>query len=239
MTLLRTMADHLRPPDPRPLTQIQAEIREELEFHIEMRAADNTAAGMSPHAAREDALRRFGNVERIERTCRTILAGEQIMLQRLQAALTLALLGAVVYLAIAHQRAQRASEAALAKMAEAVDRMAADSHALLAGAPPVVVETFPRSGDLDVDPALSEIRVVFSKPMLDLSWSWAICSRDTFPNTTGESHYLSDRKTCVLPVKLESGKTYELWLNSETARNFRDANGRSATPYYLRFQMRH
>ena len=37
------------------------EIQEELQTHIEMRTADNIATGMSPDAARRDALLKFGN----------------------------------------------------------------------------------------------------------------------------------------------------------------------------------
>lgn len=236
MSMLRAMADHLRPPDPRPLAEIEADIRDELEFHLAMRAADNEALGMPATEAREDALRRFGDVERIERRCRTILAGERIMLQRLQTVLTLVLLGTVVYLALAQQRAQEANQAALAKMAEALDRLAGPAAAP-AGAP-VVVQTVPTNGDTQVDPALAEIRVVYSRPMMDGSWSWSQMSDETFPHTTGEARYLADRKTCVLPVKLEPGRTYEILLNSEKFTNFRDAEGRPAVPHRLRFQTR-
>ncbi|HET9677048.1 MAG TPA: permease prefix domain 1-containing protein, partial [Solirubrobacterales bacterium] len=36
-------------------------LAEEQEFHIEQRTRDNLARGMTPEAARADALRRFGN----------------------------------------------------------------------------------------------------------------------------------------------------------------------------------
>ena len=41
--------------------KVRDEIDEELRFHISARIADNLAAGMSPEAARVDAVRRFGN----------------------------------------------------------------------------------------------------------------------------------------------------------------------------------
>ena len=41
----------------------------------------------------------------------------------------------------------------------------------VANMPPVVVKTIPQSGDLEVDPGLTEIRVTFSKDMMDGSWS--------------------------------------------------------------------
>src|SRR5262245_48442902 len=40
---------------------ITDEIREELEFHLEMRAAEYTRDGLEVPAARREALRRFGN----------------------------------------------------------------------------------------------------------------------------------------------------------------------------------
>jgi predicted permease len=42
-------------------TRMDAEIEAELQSHLELRIADNIAAGMSKDAARRDALRRFGN----------------------------------------------------------------------------------------------------------------------------------------------------------------------------------
>ncbi|HZL25092.1 MAG TPA: ABC transporter permease [Acidobacteriaceae bacterium] len=42
-------------------SRIQADIDAELRSHLDMRAADNIAAGMSPGAARRDARLRFGN----------------------------------------------------------------------------------------------------------------------------------------------------------------------------------
>jgi hypothetical protein len=40
---------------------LDEEIEAELRSHIEMRAADNMAAGMSPEEARRRAVPRFGN----------------------------------------------------------------------------------------------------------------------------------------------------------------------------------
>ena len=106
--------------------------------------------------------------------------------------------------------------------------------------PPVVVKTVPQAGDMKVDPNTNEIRVTYSKRMLDKSWSWGQISNDTMPKSTGEPHYLADGKTCVLPVKLEPGKTYVLQLNSLTGKfaNFKDRKQQPAVPYLLVFQTR-
>src|SRR5262245_43280372 len=48
------------------------EIEDELRFHIEMRARDNIAAGMSPEDAVADAMRRFGDFDQIRVVCEEI-----------------------------------------------------------------------------------------------------------------------------------------------------------------------
>lgn len=106
----------------------------------------------------------------------------------------------------------------------------------VANMPPVVVSTVPQAGDTKVDPSITEIRVTFSKEMADGSWSWTQISDETFPPTTGKPYYLSDKRTCVLPVKLEPGRSYVTWLNSAKFGNFRDTGRRSAVPYLLVFE---
>ncbi|MEW4568582.1 Ig-like domain-containing protein [Tautonia sp. JC769] len=104
--------------------------------------------------------------------------------------------------------------------------------------PPVVVETVPKAGSGDVDPSLAAIRVTFSKDMQDGSWSWSTLSKETFPETTGSPKYLEDERTAALPVRLEAGKTYAIWINSQRFRNFKDAKGQPAVPYLLVFKTR-
>jgi len=45
---------------------------EELRAHLEMRAADNLAAGMSPQQARYDAQKRFGNTSLLKEDTRNV-----------------------------------------------------------------------------------------------------------------------------------------------------------------------
>jgi hypothetical protein len=106
----------------------------------------------------------------------------------------------------------------------------------LESVPPVVVKTVPEAGAGEVDPKLTEIKVTFSKDMKDGSWSWAILSEENFPKTDGKPKYLEDKRTSVLPVKLEPGKTYAIWVNSDKSANFKDTDGRSAVPYLLVFK---
>jgi hypothetical protein len=65
---------------------------------------------------------------------------------------------------------------------------------------PVVVKTVPEAGATDVDSAITEIRVTFSKPMQDGSWSWV--GKEYLPEIVGQPRYLADGRTCVLTVKL-------------------------------------
>ena len=106
----------------------------------------------------------------------------------------------------------------------------------LESAPPVVVKTVPVAGATDVDPTLTEIKVTYSKAMQDGSWSWSTWGEGTFPETSGQPRYLPDGRTGVLPVKLEPGKFYATWLNSDKFKNFTDTAGRPAVPYLLTFR---
>ncbi len=70
----------------------------------------------------------------------------------------------------------------------------------------------------------------------DKTWSWSTLSKESFPKVDGKPKYLADKRTCVLPVKLQPGKTYAIWANSAKFGNFKDADGRSAVPYLLVFK---
>ena len=60
----------------------------------------------------------------------------------------------------------------------------------LESVPPVVVKTVPEAGAGEVDPKLTEIKVTFSKDMLDDSWSWSSVSKATYPSVDGKPKYL-------------------------------------------------
>ncbi|MCE5303366.1 MAG: Ig-like domain-containing protein [Planctomycetaceae bacterium] len=102
--------------------------------------------------------------------------------------------------------------------------------------PPVVVQTVPQSGVKDVDPGETEIRITFSKPMANGSWSWSTAWQDSSPKTIGKPKYDRDQKTCVLKVKLEPNKTYGYWINNERFQGFRDRQNHPAVPYLLVFR---
>lgn len=107
----------------------------------------------------------------------------------------------------------------------------------VADAPPVVVKVEPSAGTDDVDAAkVTEIRVTFSKAMRDQSWSWATAENfGAVVKATGNVGYAKDGKTFVVPVKLQPGTTYAVWINSDQFKNFTDKQGQSAIPYLLVF----
>ena len=121
------------------------------------------------------------------------------------------------------------------KLAQTASAASGD-ESILADQPPVVVETQPIAGTRDVQPGETEIRVRFSKEMADGSWSWSTAWQNSTPESIGPPHYLADQRTCVMKVRLEPGRTYAWWLNSDKFKNFTDLAGRPAVPYLLIFQ---
>ena len=101
---------------------------------------------------------------------------------------------------------------------------------------PVVVKTVPEAGTKAVPPGDFEIKVTFSKEMMDQSWSWSSAWKDSTPDSNDKPHYDTDKKTCIFKVKLEPNKTYGYWINSQNFHNFKDANSRPAVPYLLVFK---
>lgn len=101
---------------------------------------------------------------------------------------------------------------------------------------PVVIKTVPEAGIKDVPAGEYEVKITFSKPMRDGSWSWSSAWENSDPESLGKPHYAADHKTCIMKVKLAPGKTYGYWINSQNFHNFRDLQGHPAVPYLLVFQ---
>jgi serine/threonine protein kinase len=116
--------------------------------------------------------------------------------------------------------------------ATAIPEVTPDAETL----PPVVVRTSPVSGTRDVAPGVVELSVTFSKDMVDDSWSWCTAWDDSMPEIIEGPRYLADHRTCVIKAKLEPGRTYATWLNSDKFENFRGADGIPGLPYLLIFE---
>jgi predicted permease len=67
-------------PDRRPWRNVARDVDDELTFHLEMRAREARAKGLHDEAARLEAERRFGDVERIRREVRAI--DEEVVRER-------------------------------------------------------------------------------------------------------------------------------------------------------------
>jgi Bacterial Ig-like domain len=94
---------------------------------------------------------------------------------------------------------------------------------------PHVVAVEPPNGATGVDAAsVTVLRATFDRPM-EGSWSWVREGGD-FPETTGSAYFEPDGRTAALPVRLEPGRTYVVWLNSSRYQLFRDASGTPAPP---------
>jgi hypothetical protein len=102
--------------------------------------------------------------------------------------------------------------------------------------PPVVTRTVPEAGSNDIAAGELVIKITFSKPMADQSWSWADAWQGSAPEILEKPRYEADRKTCVMKVKVQPGRTYGWWLNSQKFQGFRDAQNHPAVPYLLTFQ---
>ena len=73
--------------------------------------------------------------------------------------------------------------------------------------------------------------------MTDKSWSWPTGNKYAAPKVEGgKIHFEPDGRTCVMPVKLEPGKTYVIGVNSERFHGFQDEQGHPALPYLLVFR---
>lgn len=98
----------------RPLAEIDADIADEIAAHLAMRERSFVEAGLDAASARRLAHHRFGDIDRITTRCRRIAMEEQVMVQRLNAVLTVLLLVAVAVLGVQLVRSQQATRETLA-----------------------------------------------------------------------------------------------------------------------------
>ena len=99
--------------------------------------------------------------------------------------------------------------------------------------PPQVLSTLPASGDEQVVPGLTELRVEFEQDMSTTSWSWVGGGR-SFPEVVGAPHFEGPR-VAVLPILLKPHHHYTVRVNSESFTNFVSAKGEPAEPYLIEF----
>jgi hypothetical protein len=98
---------------------------------------------------------------------------------------------------------------------------------------PKVVSRTPRLGEVLVDPKLKELRVTFDRDMAR-SASW-VGIPPSFPMPTGNGSW-QGRRTSILPVQLEPGRTYCAGINGGRFWNFRSLEQVSAAQDLLLFR---
>jgi len=92
------------------------------------------------------------------------------------------------------------------------------------GGPPRIVSTIPKVGDTEVAPTLGEITVKFDRDMAG-GFSWTGGGPEYPPVREGLKPRWIDKRTCILPVKLEPARFYRVGINSKSYQNFRSAEG--------------
>ncbi len=89
---------------------------------------------------------------------------------------------------------------------------------------PTIVETSPKIGATEVDPATKEISVTFDRDMGGgMSWTGGGPEFPTSPE--GSKATWKDKRTCVLPVQLKGESYYRVGINSTKYRNFQSEQG--------------
>jgi hypothetical protein len=93
--------------------EIELDIRDELDFHMEECCAELVGEGLSEREAKSEAERRFGNVEAVRKACRKVQLGGRIMQQRITSVLVVVLLLALVLMGLFSMALHRQSRARL------------------------------------------------------------------------------------------------------------------------------
>lgn len=100
--------------------------------------------------------------------------------------------------------------------------------------PPRVIEAVPANGEVNIDPQLQQIRIVFDQDMSMTGYS--VCGGGPkFPNLVGKPGWL-DRRTFIMKVQLEADHVYEFDINCPSALNFKNIRGESAEIYPVLFK---
>jgi hypothetical protein len=85
----------LFPGDDRPTEEIDDEIAEELQLHLDLLAEEQERRGLAPEEAKQKAAERFGDFNQLLRRCRREKQGDAPMLLRVQTALLVLLIALV------------------------------------------------------------------------------------------------------------------------------------------------
>lgn len=98
---------------------------------------------------------------------------------------------------------------------------------------PQVLSIVPADEARNVRPGDAELKVVFDRDM-QAGFSWC-GDPEAFPRSTGNARWI-DRRTCVLPIKLDPDREYTVGINAPSYRNFRSTAGVPVEPRSIRFR---
>jgi len=135
------------------------------------------------------------------------------------------------------ERPRRGASAATKTLLRALGCAVLAAAACAAEGPPRIVKTEPAVGASDVDPATSEIVVLFDREM-GPGFSWTGGDTNLPPIAEGGRPTWRDARTAVYPVKLEAGRYYRIGINSKSHQNFRSGDGVPALPAAVYFTTR-
>ena len=90
---------------------------------------------------------------------------------------------------------------------------------------PTIVETSPKIGATDVDPATTEISVTYDRDMNVGGFSWTGGGPDFPTSPEGQTPVWKDKRTCVLPVQLKGSSFYRVGINASSFQNFKSELG--------------
>ncbi len=104
---------------------------------------------------------------------------------------------------------------------------------------PKIVNTFPKNKAKGVDPNITQVYITFDIPMGD-GMAWAQRSNQTALDFDEEKNvfWTTDKKTCVAPVRLMSGKTYETLMNFKPFIGFASEAGVPSEGFFYTFSTR-
>lgn len=109
------------------------------------------------------------------------------------------------------------------------------THAAHQGGP-TVVRTHPSLGAV-ITPGRLKLSVTFDRPMLSGNYSFVRKDVATFPKCdSGVPEQSADGRTFTLSCKVEPGRYYEVWFNSQPYMNFKALDGAPAVPFQLKFK---
>ncbi|MFG0275957.1 MAG: Ig-like domain-containing protein [Phycisphaerales bacterium] len=106
-----------------------------------------------------------------------------------------------------------------------------------APAAPTIESIIPANGAADVDPATTELVVVFSEPMQDAYSMVLVESREKFPPVSAV-RWNADRTALTATITLEPGREYAFGLNAPGFMSFRSERGAAQRPVEVRFRTR-